>query len=165
MQNEQTIADGIALRCSLASMYYLDGIHSSEEALEDRSLFWERPFLPSLDSQDEDEAEKAVANIYEEMERREGLALLTANGLPPYASVGAMLFMLYDNHLEKGWITRKDRDPLEVRLTEKGRKLLEKAEKGMIDPDAMFKDDSSCRRCPWFDWCRPDKNDCNENFL
>lgn len=164
MQTEQTIVDGIALRCSSASMYYLDGILSGEESLEDRSLFWERAFVPSLESQEEDEAEEAASNFHEEMERREGIALRTPNGLPPYASVGAMLFMLYENSLERGWIARKDREPLEVRLTDKGRKLLENKGGEKTESRTMFQDRNSCPRCPWFEWCRTDEDECNEDL-
>lgn len=165
MQNEQALVDGIALRCSLASMYYLAGILPDEETLEDRSNLWERAFAPSPDSRDEDEMEEAATAYFEGLEMRKGLVLQTASGLPPYASVGAMLFMLYENGLDKGWIVRKDRELLEVRLTEKGRELLQKVEERAIFPEIALNDYGACSRCPWFDWCRPDENDWNVVFL
>jgi len=164
LQNEQTLVDGIALRCSLASMYHLTGILPDEETLEDRSSLWERALLPSADSRDEDEMEEIAAAFIEGLETRKGLALRTAFGLPPYAWVGAMLFMLYENNIEKGQIIRKDREPLEVRLTEKGRRRIQKAGDGTIFSAIAPNSAALCPRCPWFDWCRPEEEEPVEDL-
>jgi hypothetical protein len=147
------LAGGIALRCGMESDFFAAGVLPGEEILEDRSAFWEQS-----------DGSGAVAGVDDgNFSPEEGepfplpagsLSLRPSAWPPLHAWVGALLLLLFENGLERGFLLRKELPPVEVHLSAKARKLINDLNSGRCR--GRIGQDPACAACPFVQWCMPD---------
>ena len=153
MEIDVLLAGGIALRCGMESDFFAAGVLPGEEILEDRSSFWEQAAESGAVAGEDDG--NFTPEEGEPFSLPAGALSLCPSAWPPiHAWVGALLLLLSENGLERGFLLRKELPPTEVHLSAKARKLINDLNSGRCR--ARRGPGPACAACPFMQWCMPD---------
>lgn len=154
MEIDVLLAVGIAFRCEIESGFFAAGVLPCEEILEDRSAFWEQAAESGTGAGEEDEG-NYCPDGGEPFILPAGVPALCPSAWPPlHAWVGALLLLLFENGLERGFLLRKELPPIEVSLSAKARKLI--SELNSEHCRTRRGPGPACASCPFVQWCMPD---------